>query len=68
MVVGHPRDPIHPWADAEMLAAEMPNARFVAARGILEWRLRPERLDAEAVDFVTSCWRSGTRRRSTARR
>jgi pimeloyl-ACP methyl ester carboxylesterase len=68
MVVGHPRDPIHPWADAEMLAAEMPHARFVAARGILEWRLRPERLDAEAVDFVTSCWRSGTRRRSTARR
>jgi pimeloyl-ACP methyl ester carboxylesterase len=67
MVVGHPRDPIHPWADAEMLAAEMPNARFVAARGILEWRLRPERLDAEAVDFVTSCWRSGARRR-TARR
>jgi pimeloyl-ACP methyl ester carboxylesterase len=68
MVVGHPRDPIHPWADAEMLAAEMPHARFVAARGILEWRLRPERLDAEAVDFVTSCWRSGARRRSTARR
>jgi pimeloyl-ACP methyl ester carboxylesterase len=68
MVVGHPRDPIHPWADAEMLAAEMPNARFVAARGILEWRLRPERLNAEAIDFVASCWRSGARRRSTARR
>ncbi|MGN6575554.1 MAG: alpha/beta fold hydrolase [Nocardioides sp.] len=68
MVVGHPRDPIHPWADAEMLAAEMPNARFVAARGILEWRLRPERLNAEAVDFIASCWRSGARRRNTARR
>jgi pimeloyl-ACP methyl ester carboxylesterase len=68
MVVGHPRDPIHPWADAEMLAAEMPNARFVAARSILEWRLRPERLNAEAIDFVASCWRSGARRRSTARR
>ncbi len=68
MVVGHPRDPIHPWADAEMLAEEMPNARFAAARSILEWRLRPERLNAEAVDFVASCWRSGARRRSTARR
>ncbi len=68
MVVGHPRDPIHPWADAEMLAGELPNARFVAARGILEWRWRPERLNAEAVDFVASCWRSGVRRRSTARR
>jgi pimeloyl-ACP methyl ester carboxylesterase len=68
MVVGHPRDPIHPWADAEMLAGEMPNARFVAARGILEWRLRPERLNAEAVDFIASCWRTGARRRKTARR
>lgn len=68
LVVGHRRDPIHPWADAEMLAAELPNSRFVAARGILEWRLRPERLDAEAIDFVTSCWRTGARRRRSARR
>jgi pimeloyl-ACP methyl ester carboxylesterase len=56
LVVGHPRDPIHPAADAAMLADEMPNARFVAARSILEWRARPERLDAEAVGFVTQCW------------
>ena len=34
LVVGHPRDPIHPAADAAMLADEMPNARFVAARSI----------------------------------
>jgi pimeloyl-ACP methyl ester carboxylesterase len=67
LVVGHPRDPIHPWADAQMLAGELPNARFVAARGILEWRLRPERLNAEAIEFVSQCWRSGARRRSTAR-
>ena len=53
LVVGHPRDPIHPAADAAMLADEMPNARFVAARSILEWRSRPDRLDAEAVAFVT---------------
>ncbi len=56
LVVGHPRDPIHPAADAAMLADEMPNARFVAARSILEWRSRPARLDAEAVAFVTECW------------
>jgi pimeloyl-ACP methyl ester carboxylesterase len=68
LVVGHPRDPIHPWADAEMLAAELPQGRFLAARGILEWRLRPDRLNAEAVDFVADCWRSGSgRRRSTGR-
>ncbi len=56
LVVGHPRDPIHPAADAAMLADEMPNARFVEARSILEWRSKPARLDAEAVDFVTQCW------------
>ena len=54
LVVGHPRDPIHPAADAAMLADEMPNARFVAARSILEWRARPQRLDAEAVGFVVA--------------
>ena len=56
LVVGHPRDPIHPAADAAMLADEMPNARFVAARSIIEWRAHPGRLDAEAVSFVTQCW------------
>ncbi len=56
LVVGHPRDPIHPAADAAMLADEMPNARFVAARSIAEWRATPDRLDAEAVAFVTQCW------------
>jgi pimeloyl-ACP methyl ester carboxylesterase len=56
LVVGHPRDPIHPAADAAMLAGELPNARFVAAHSILEWRARPARLDAEAVEFVSQCW------------
>jgi pimeloyl-ACP methyl ester carboxylesterase len=56
LVVGHPRDPIHPAADAAMLAEELPNATFVAAHSILEWRAHPERLDREAVDFVSRCW------------
>ncbi|HEX4977209.1 MAG TPA: alpha/beta hydrolase [Nocardioides sp.] len=68
LVVGHRRDPIHPWADAGMLAEELPNCRFVAAHSILEWRVRPERLNAEAIEFVSSCWRSGARRRRSAPR
>lgn len=56
LVVGHSKDPLHPFADAEMLAAEMPNARFVAARSMLEWRLSPERLDTCAIEFATECW------------
>lgn len=56
MVVGHPRDPIHPFADAALLADEVPQARFVRAESILEWRLRPERLNREAAEFVAACW------------
>ena len=63
LVIGHPRDPIHPAADAAMLAEEMPNARFVAARSVVEWRSRPERLDAEAIAFVTHCWGQPTSNR-----
>ncbi len=70
LVIGHPRDPIHPAADAAMLAEQMPDARFVKARGILEWRIAPGRLNAEATAFVTQCWgctatSSGTGARST---
>jgi pimeloyl-ACP methyl ester carboxylesterase len=56
LVVGHPRDPIHPAADAAMLAEELPDSTFIEARGILEWRLRPARLDAITADFVRRCF------------
>ena len=59
LVVGHPRDPVHPAADAAMLAEEMPNARFLQAKGILEWRLSPDRLTDEALAFVAQCWSPG---------
>jgi pimeloyl-ACP methyl ester carboxylesterase len=66
LVVGHPRDPIHPAADAAMLADEMPNARFVAARSILEWRARPHRLNQEAIEFVELCWKAASTPRRRA--
>ena len=56
LVVGHPTDPVHPFADAAMLAEEMPNSRFVEAHSVLEWRARPGRLNAIAADFALSCW------------
>ncbi|MGZ4443717.1 MAG: alpha/beta fold hydrolase [Nocardioidaceae bacterium] len=68
LVVGHPNDPIHPAADAAMLADEMPNARFVKARSVLEWRFMPHRLDAEAIAFVTECWAPQAPQRRPARR
>jgi len=66
LVVGHPADPIHPAADSAMVAAEMPNATFVSARSILEWRARPERLTGLAVDFARSCWETPERSRRRA--
>jgi pimeloyl-ACP methyl ester carboxylesterase len=63
LVVGHRRDPIHPAADAEMLAEELVAARFVEARSIVEWRATPQRLDEIAVAFVDECFelRDGSR-------
>lgn len=58
LVVGHPHDPIHPAADAAMLADELVDARFVEARSVLEWRFAPDRLDAAAAEFVEACWRA----------
>jgi pimeloyl-ACP methyl ester carboxylesterase len=66
LVVGHPRDPIHPAADAAMLADEVAGARFVRARSILEWRLAPERLDREAAEFAVACWDGSLRQRAVS--
>jgi pimeloyl-ACP methyl ester carboxylesterase len=65
LVVGHPSDPIHPAADAAMLAEEMPNATFVKARSILEWRVTPDRLNRAAIAFALGCWESPRRSRRT---
>lgn len=67
LVVGHPRDPLHPASDAAMLVAEIPGAELVAARSPLEWRLRPERLTGAAIGFCQSCWRVQRRRRAATR-
>ena len=68
LVVGHPHDPIHLAADAEMVAEELPNATLVRASSILEWRLRPARLDDETVAFLAEVWderAAGGRTRAT---
>jgi pimeloyl-ACP methyl ester carboxylesterase len=58
LVVGHPRDPVHPAADAAMLAEELPDSTFVEAKSILEWRTRPERLSTITAAFVARCFDS----------
>jgi len=58
LVIGHPRDPIHPFSDADMLAAELPNGRLVDANSMIELRVRPARLTAKIAEFVDECWRA----------
>jgi pimeloyl-ACP methyl ester carboxylesterase len=56
LVIGHGRDPVHPFSDAGMLADELPNGRLLEASSILELRLAPARLTAEIADFIDTCW------------
>jgi pimeloyl-ACP methyl ester carboxylesterase len=56
LVIGHPRDPVHPFSDSDMLVRELPDARLVEAGSVIELRLTPERLTSEIADFVDECW------------
>jgi pimeloyl-ACP methyl ester carboxylesterase len=56
LVIGHHRDPLHPFSDSGMLVEELSNARLIEANSILEWRLSPERLDAELASFLDEVW------------
>jgi pimeloyl-ACP methyl ester carboxylesterase len=73
LVIGHPRDPIHPFSDSDMLVREVPGARLVEASSIMELRLTPERLTGEIVTFIQQCFKparrgGGRKRTSTPRR
>jgi pimeloyl-ACP methyl ester carboxylesterase len=56
LVLGHHRDPVHPFSDAGMLAAELPNARLLEANSIMELRMQPERLTNEIASFLDEVW------------
>jgi pimeloyl-ACP methyl ester carboxylesterase len=68
LVIGHPRDPIHPFSDADMLAAELPNARLIDANSIVELRTNPKRLTAKIAEFVQECWGEEAEGRGRRRR
>ncbi len=57
LVIGHDRDPIHPFSDADALVAELPHGRLVHANSFFELRLAPERLTREIGDFIDECWK-----------
>jgi hypothetical protein len=39
-----------------MLERELPNSRLIDATSILEWRLKPDRLNAELASFLDQVW------------
>ena len=57
LVIGHYRDPVHPFSDSDALVEELPDARLLQADSILEMRLSPERLTNEIADFLDACWK-----------
>jgi pimeloyl-ACP methyl ester carboxylesterase len=58
LVIGHRRDPVHPFSDAGMLAEELPNSHLLEADSLVELRLRPERLTGEIATFLDEIWSS----------
>jgi pimeloyl-ACP methyl ester carboxylesterase len=67
LVLGHQRDPVHPFSDAGMLASEMPAARLIEADSLVELRMRPERLTDEIAAFLDQVWRAPGARRASRR-
>jgi pimeloyl-ACP methyl ester carboxylesterase len=68
LVLGHRRDPIHPFSDAGMLADELPNARLLVADSLVELRMRPERLTGEIASFLDQVWGSRSGRAGAPKR
>lgn len=66
LVIGHRRDPVHPFSDAGMLAEELPNARLIEADSLLELRLKPTRLTDEISGFLDEVWSRRNTRRSAS--
>jgi len=67
LVIGHHRDPVHPFSDAGLLAEELPDARLLEASSIVELRVAPERLTGEIAEFIDDCWRPRPAQRASRR-
>lgn len=64
LILGHRRDPVHPFSDAGMLAEELPDAHLIEADSLVELRMSPERLTEEIAGFLDEVWAPRPRRRA----
>lgn len=56
LIIGHFRDLLHPFSDAEALHRELPNSDLVQASSFLELRFPPNRLSDRVADFLDEVW------------
>jgi pimeloyl-ACP methyl ester carboxylesterase len=63
LILGHRRDPVHPFSDAGQLAEELPDARLIEADSLVELRLKPDRLTDEIAAFLDEVWATPRNRR-----
>jgi pimeloyl-ACP methyl ester carboxylesterase len=66
LVIGHDRDPVHPFSDSDALVSELPDARLLHADSFFELRMTPERLTNEIAAFLAHCWKPQRRASATA--
>jgi pimeloyl-ACP methyl ester carboxylesterase len=64
LVLGHRRDPVHPFSDAGHLAEELPHGRLLQADSLVELRLNPARLTDEIAAYLDEVWAAPRPRRA----
>jgi pimeloyl-ACP methyl ester carboxylesterase len=67
LILGHHRDPVHPFSDAGQLADELPNGRLIEANSFFELRAQPERLANEIAKFLDEVWATPRARSSKSK-
>jgi pimeloyl-ACP methyl ester carboxylesterase len=68
LILGHHRDPVHPFSDAGQLADELPNGRLIEANSFFELRAQPERLTNEIAEFLHEVWATPRARAAKGRK
>lgn len=56
LIMGHNRDLLHPFSDAEALSRELRNSELIQANSFFELRFPPNRLSDRIADFLDEVW------------
>lgn len=56
LIVGHNRDVLHPFSDAEALHRELRNSELTQSRSFFELRFPPNRLSDRIANFLDDVW------------